>query len=114
MTKKVVNLLITTFVFFFVLWGENIMKKGRIITLSGMSGVGKSYLIKRLLSRTECFEKLKAVTTRKIRDDEINGVDKYFISMQDFVEKDNNGEMCVVNEVFGNMYGYYNMLSTGG
>ena len=33
------------------------MKKGRIITLSGMSGVGKSYLIKQLLSRTECFEK---------------------------------------------------------
>ena len=83
------------------------MKKGRIITLSGMSGVGKSYLIKQLLSRTECFEKLKAVTTRQIRDGEINGVDKYFISMQDFVEKDNNGEMCVVNEVFGNMYGYY-------
>ena len=83
------------------------MNKGKIVTLSGMSGVGKSFFIKQLLSRIDCFEKLKAVTTRNIRKDEVNGVDKYFISLDEFIHEDSNSEMCAVNEVFRNMYGSY-------
>lgn len=87
--------------------GGDFMSEGKIITLSGMSGVGKSFLIKQLLERTQNFEKLKAVTTRKKRENEIDGVDKYFVSFEDFQKSYDNGELCVVNEVFGNMYGYY-------
>ena len=47
------------------------MKEGTIITLSGVSGAGKSHFIKSLLSRFEDFDKLKAVTTRKIRTEEL-------------------------------------------
>ena len=53
------------------------------------------------------FEKLKAVTTRKIRKDEIDGVDKIFLSLEEFDKKNKEGQMCTVNNVFGNMYGYY-------
>ena len=83
------------------------MKKGFIITLSGISGAGKSHFIKSIVDRFDNFEKLKAVTTRKKRKDEIEGVDKFFLSSEEFEKNDSNGEMCVVNNVFGNMYGYY-------
>ena len=83
------------------------MSEGFIVTLSGISGAGKSHFIKTLLELFNNFEKLKAVTTRQIRKDEIDGVDKYFLSLEEFNNKNANGEMCVVNNVFGNMYGYY-------
>lgn len=83
------------------------MKKGYIITLSGISGAGKSHFIKSMIERFENFEKLKAVTTRQKRKDEIEGVDKFFLSTDEFEAKNKNGEMCVVNNVFGNLYGYY-------
>lgn len=83
------------------------MQKGQIITLSGMSGVGKSYFINHLLENSNDFEKLRAVTTRKPRKDEVDGVDKYFITRDEFQSQNENGQLCVVNEVFGNMYGYY-------
>ena len=83
------------------------MKKGFIVTLSGISGAGKSYFIKNLIDKISDFKKLKAVTTRTRRKDEIDGVDKFFLSLDEFREKNENNEMCVVNNVFGNMYGYY-------
>lgn len=84
------------------------MEKGFIITLSGISGAGKSHFIKSIIEKINGIEKLKAVTTRKKRSGEVDGVDKFFISKEEFDEKNKNGEMCVVNNVFGNMYGYYN------
>ncbi len=84
------------------------MKEGTIITLSGVSGAGKSHFIKSLLSRFEDFDKLKAVTTRKIRTGEVDGVDKYFLNLDEFNKKYENNELCVVNNVFGNMYAYLN------
>lgn len=83
------------------------MEKGFIITLSGISGAGKSHFIKSIIERFNNFEKLKAVTTREKRKDEIDGVDKFFLTMNEFEENNKNGNMCVVNNVFGNMYGYY-------
>lgn len=83
------------------------MNKGFIITLSGISGAGKSHLIKSLIERCDSFEKLKAVTTRTKRKDEVEGIDKFFLSLEEFKVKDYNNQMCVVNNVFGNMYGYY-------
>lgn len=50
---------------------------------------------------------MKAVTTREKRKDEIDGIDKFFLTSDEFNTKNKNGEMCTVNNVFGNMYGYY-------
>ncbi len=83
------------------------MGKGLIITLSGISGAGKSHFIENIVARFDNFEKLKAVTTREKRKDEIEGVDKFFLQLEEFERKDSNGEICVVNNVFGNMYGCY-------
>lgn len=83
------------------------MWEGFIITLSGISGAGKSHFIKSIIDKFDNFEKLKAVTTREKRKDEVEGVDKFFLPLEEFEKKDSNVEMCVVNNVFGNMYGYY-------
>lgn len=83
------------------------MEKGFIIILSGISGAEKSHFIKSIIDRFDNFEKLKAVTTREKRKDEVEGVDKFFLPLEKLEKKDSNGEMCVVNNVFGNMYGYY-------
>lgn len=82
------------------------MKKGTIITLSGMSGAGKSFHIKKVLEKFNNFEKLKAVTTRKPRKDEQDGIDKYFMTLEEFRQRNDNDELSVVNEIFGNMYAY--------
>lgn len=83
------------------------MDKGLIITLSGISGAGKSHFIKSVLRKFSNFEKLKSVTTRKLRDDETDGVDKHFINLETFDQLNSNNEMDIVNKVFDNMYGYY-------
>lgn len=75
--------------------------------MSGISGAGKSHFIKSVIERFDNFEKLKAVTTRPKRKDEVEGIDKFFLPLKEFETKNENGEMCVVNNVFGNLYGYY-------
>lgn len=52
------------------------MEKGFIVTLSGISGAGKSHFIKSIIDRLDNFEKLKAVTTRKKRKGEVEGIDQ--------------------------------------
>lgn len=83
------------------------MKNGYIITLSGISGAGKSYFIKSITEHFNNFEKLVAVTTRQQRKGEIDGKDKFFLALEEFNRRNLNGEMCTVNKVFGNMYGYF-------
>lgn len=46
------------------------MNNGKIVTLSGISGAGKSYLKQHILSNDSVFESLISVTTRKRREGE--------------------------------------------
>ncbi len=82
------------------------MKTGRIIVISGPSGVGKTRLYKRLLA--ELPDRLRfsiSATTRKPRPDEQNGVDYYFLSEEEFREKIGNNEFVEWAEVYGKYYG---------
>ena len=54
-----------------------------VITLSGVTGVGKSYFKKEIQKRLEINQQV-IITTRKKREDEIEGVDKIFVSDQEF------------------------------
>ncbi len=82
------------------------MEKGLLIILSGPSGVGKgtvrSYLLKdpslNLAFSVSC-------TTRCPRAGEINGVDYFFISKEEFLDKVNKGEFLEYTDFCGNMYG---------
>ena len=82
------------------------MQQGRIVTLSGISGIGKSFLKSYILSNNNDFQSLISVTTRNKRIGEIEGIDKFFYSNEQF-EKENSSDMlCVVNKVFENWYAY--------
>ena len=76
-----------------------------IITLSGVTGVGKSYLKKEIEDKL----KIKAqtiVTTRKKREGEQDGVDKKFVTEEEFEELKRKKDIVVTFEFLGNKYGY--------
>lgn len=82
------------------------MQQGKIVTLSGISGIGKSHLKNYILTNKPDFQSLISVTTRKPRDKEKHGIDKFFYSLEEFEKENNQGKFRTVNEVFGNWYAY--------
>ena len=82
------------------------MQQGKIITLSGISGIGKSFLKSYILENNSDFQSLVSVTTRNKRKHEVKGIDKFFYSLEEFEKENRFGNLCVVNEVFGNWYAY--------
>ena len=86
--------------------GEYSMQQGKIITLSGISGIGKSFLKSYILANSSDCQSLISVTTRHKRKNEVEGIDKFFYSLEDFEKENYSGRLCVVNEVFGNWYAY--------
>ncbi len=79
---------------------------GKIVTLSGISGIGKSFLKSYVLENLEDFVSLISVTTRSRRINEQDGVDKFFYSQDQFLQEYSDGKLCAVNNVFGKLYGY--------
>lgn len=71
-----------------------------LIILIGPSGSGKS-TIEKILVRQHGFDRIVSHTTRKPRPGEINGVDYYFVSEDEF----NQIEMVESIEYNGNLYG---------
>ena len=82
------------------------MQQDKIVTLSGISGIGKSFLKSYILSNNPNFQSLISVTTRNRRLNEIEGIDKFFYELEEFEKENYSGRLCVVNEVFGNWYAY--------
>ncbi len=76
-----------------------------IVTLSGITGTGKSFF-KNVIVDELGFENLVIVTTRKIRENEINGIDKEFVNDEKFEELVKNKEVKVNFEFLGAKYGY--------
>ena len=69
------------------------MKKGKLIVFVGPSGVGKATVEKKLFLKKELnLEFSISATTRKPRPNEIDKVDYYFISKEEFIEKISNNE----------------------
>jgi guanylate kinase len=62
-------------------------KKGEIIVVSAPSGSGKTTIIKRILQEFPQIIFSVSATTRKKRANEINGVEYFFISEDEFKKK---------------------------
>jgi guanylate kinase len=78
-------------------------KKGAIIAISAPSGTGKTTILRRILSDFPEIVFSVSATTRKRRKNEVEGVDYFFISEEEFKKKIQNNEF-VEWELF---YDYY-------
>ncbi|MBD2459615.1 guanylate kinase [Oscillatoria sp. FACHB-1407] len=81
------------------------MGLGRLIVLTGPSGVGKGTLMRSLLRRHPELYFSVSVTTRSPRPGEINGKHYYFTSREDFERMVAQGELLEWAEFAGNCYG---------
>jgi len=78
-------------------------KKGAIIAISAPSGTGKTTILRRILSDFPEIVFSVSATTRKRRRNEVEGVDYFFITEEEFKKKIKNNEF-VEWELF---YDYY-------
>ncbi|MDT2227108.1 guanylate kinase [Enterococcus faecalis] len=81
-------------------------ERGLLIVLSGPSGVGKGTVRKVIFDSEENdFQYSISMTTRKQREGEVDGVDYYFRSREEFEAMIEAGEMLEYAEYVGNYYG---------
>ena len=76
-----------------------------IITLSGITGIGKSFF-KNIIVQELDFKNLVIVTTRPKRKGEINGIDKTFVTNEEFEQLKRSGEILVDFEFLDAKYAY--------
>ena len=79
-------------------------KDGIIIILSSPSGAGKTTLVRKISSLKDYIISV-SYTTRKPRTDEVNGIDYFFVSQDEFKQLINNDEFLEYAKVFENYYG---------
>ena len=80
-------------------------KKGRLVLFSGPSGVGKDTLLDILLKKKPEIRHSVSITTRKKRENEVDGVDYFFRSREEFEDLIRQGQMLEYAEYVGNYYG---------
>lgn len=78
--------------------------QGRLVILSGPSGVGKDTLINAWKVRNARVERVVAYTTRDPRPGEADGIDYHFVSPHEFREKAEKGDFLEWKQVHGNFY----------
>ena len=80
-------------------------KEGKVVIISGPSGVGKSTVCKEVVKRLSNVYLSVSVTTRPKSESEIDGGDYWFISEERFRERISKGLLLECAEVFGHLYG---------
>jgi guanylate kinase len=80
------------------------MKEGKLIIFSAPSGSGKSTIIQYLLKQGLNLSFSISATSRKPRGQEVDGVDYYFLSPEEFRSKIAAGEFLEYEEVYTDRY----------
>lgn len=79
--------------------------KGKLIVFSAPSGSGKTTVVRTLLKKKEFkFEFSVSATSRKKREKEKNGIDYYFLSVDDFKKKIKKNDFVEWEEVYENQF----------
>ena len=81
-------------------------QQGLLIVLSGPSGVGKATVRRALFEMDDHnFTYSISMTTRKPREGEVDGVDYYFVSEEEFESRIKQGRFLEFARFVGNYYG---------
>ncbi|MBO5333398.1 MAG: guanylate kinase [Clostridia bacterium] len=80
-------------------------KEGMLILFSGPSGVGKDAVLDIVLNKDKSLQKSISLTTRDIRENEVDGKDYYFISMDEFENMIAQGKVLEFAKYGSNLYG---------
>ncbi len=80
------------------------MNKGKFIVISGPSGVGKGTICDVLIKELNAWFSV-SMTTRGIRDGEVDRVNYYFISKDEFIKRIDDGKLLEYNIYNDNYYG---------
>ena len=80
------------------------MKRGKFIIMSGPSGVGKGTICDKLIKELNAWYSV-SMTTRAIRDGEVDGVNYFFISKDEFKKRIEEGKLLEYNVYNDNYYG---------
>ena len=76
-----------------------------MLILSSPSGAGKTTLTKKIQQKYQDFKISVSHTTRKPRSNEVEGIDYFFISHEEFKKKISNNEFYEYAKIFNNFYG---------
>ena len=79
--------------------------KGKLIIVSGPSGVGKGTIVKTLIKRRSDVVESVSCTTRPPRAGEVHGREYYFLDKADFLKRIEENDFLEYDEHFGNYYG---------
>jgi len=81
-----------------------VQNKGLLIVISGPSGAGKGTICRALLERKDLWLSVSA-TTREPRNGEVEGINYFFMSKEEFLDKINKDDFFEYAEVYGSYYG---------
>lgn len=81
--------------------------ENNIITISGPSAVGKSFFVDSIKEKFPNIREIVGLTTRPIREGEINGKSGIFMTIPEMNELEANNKLVLVKEFFGNKYAWY-------
>ena len=81
------------------------MSKGKLIVMSGCSGVGKSTVLSRVMCQRDDLRFSVSATTRAPRPGETDGESYYFVSKDTFLDMIEKGEFLEYDAHMDNYYG---------
>ncbi|MDD2391772.1 MAG: guanylate kinase [Bacilli bacterium] len=81
------------------------IKKGNLIVLSGPSGCGKSTISQEIMKDNKNIIESVSMTTRNIRQGEVDGKDYYFLSKEEFEKNIQDGKLLEYALYSDNYYG---------
>lgn len=82
--------------------------KGRLFIIAAPSGAGKTSVVTKVISKLSPFipiERVITFTTRPVRPNEIDGVDYYFLSQEEFLKRKKNDFFLETTMYNGYYYG---------
>lgn len=80
-------------------------KRGLLVVFSGPSGSGKGTVLKAAMEKDNNLTLSVSVTTRAPREGEVDGVNYYFFTREEFMKKRDEGGFLEWAEFCGNCYG---------